>query len=339
MRLPLLLAFSFFTAVLPARNQPINPIIGDQGYIMKFGEVPNEQTNDQVRISAHLQYAEYLLRTADVSALPTAQREKREHLLDLLHDYWTRGAFPRNDDYTGERRPCFIDHEGTICAVGYLVEQTAGREAAELISERFLYEEILEMNDPLVMEWIANSGLTAEEFAIIQPSYGPRFAFTWNASYGASFRLGDNVYHTFGIYRMKYRNSRGYGGGKYGSAFASGGIRFDYLNNGNFSLGVRYSHAVAREGYGRSLGHLAIMPECFRYNNTWGMNIKPEYEIGRTWKFLDLRLGYSYAIPVISESVYGAGRHDVTLRMMVNLSEIHIKIPKRKKTDDPPPGA
>ncbi|HTF04437.1 MAG TPA: hypothetical protein VK826_10440, partial [Bacteroidia bacterium] len=218
-----LLTFSLLflaTSWLSAKNQPINPIIGDQSFIMKFGEAPNDQTNDQVRIAAHLQYAEYLLRTADVSAMPVAQREKRGHLLDLLHDYWTRGVFPRNDDYTGERRPCFIDHNGTICAVGYLVEQTAGREAAELISERYLYEEVLNMNDPLVMEWIESCGLTAEELAIIQPRYGPRYLFSWGPSYGASFRPGDNVYHTFGIYRMKY--DRGYGRGKKnGAAFSS----------------------------------------------------------------------------------------------------------------------
>jgi hypothetical protein len=338
MRFFILLLFLFMAATLPARHQPINPLIGDQSFIMKFGESPNDQTNDQVRINTHLEYAEYLLRTADVSDLPVVQREKREHLLDLLHHYRTRGIFPRNDDYTDERRPCFIDHEGTICAVGYLVEQTAGRETAELISERFLYEEILDMNDPLVMNWIESCGLTREECAIIQPSYGPVHAYKPQASYGVSYRVGDNFYHSFGIYSVKYNAAWG----KNGPAISTTGLRFDLLNNGNFSLGVRYAKGIGKNYYSSfysKLVHLAFMPELFRYNSTWGMNLKPEFEIGRSLKFLDFRLSYSYAIPVIAESAYGAGRHDITFRVGVNFTD--IKLPKRKpKTNvDQPPGA
>jgi hypothetical protein len=98
---------------------------------------------------------------------------KRNHLLDLLHDYWTKAVFPRNYDYKAERKPCFIDKDGTICAVGYLVEQTAGREAAETINFKHKYDVVMEMNDEMVDNWINKSGLTKEECAMIQPTYGP----------------------------------------------------------------------------------------------------------------------------------------------------------------------
>ncbi len=100
------------------------------------------------------------------------QKEKRNHLLDLLHDYWTAGIFPRNYDHADKRVPCFIDKDGIICAVGYLVEQTAGRQSAEQINDNHKYDKVLAMNDRTVDNWVATSGLTKEECAMIQPQYG-----------------------------------------------------------------------------------------------------------------------------------------------------------------------
>lgn len=148
----------------------INPIIGDISFEKKYGTTPNADTDDNLRIAAHLEYAEMELRKRDVSKLPVEMRTKRAHMLDLLHEYWSAGIFPKNYDHK-ERKPCFIDQNGTICAVGYLVEQTAGRAAAEDINSRHKYATILEMNDSKVDEWIAESGLSKEECAIIQPKY------------------------------------------------------------------------------------------------------------------------------------------------------------------------
>lgn len=149
----------------------INPIIGDISFEKKYGTMPDADTDDHLRIAAHLEYAEALLRKRDVSRLSPAMRTKRALMLDHLRDYRLAGSFPKNYDRE-ERKPCFIDRNGTICAVGYLVEQTAGRAAAEDISRRHQYATILEMNDRQVDEWIAQSGLSKEECAIIQPQYG-----------------------------------------------------------------------------------------------------------------------------------------------------------------------
>ncbi len=153
--------------------EPVNTLIGDISFTKKFDQSPTAATNDDLRVKTHLAYVEKLLRQKDVSSLPSKLQQRRTHLLDLLHDYWTRGVFPRNYDYKDQRKPCFIDKDGTICAVGYLVEQTAGREAAEAINTKHKYDLVMEMNDEMVDNWINNSGLTKEECAMIQPSYNP----------------------------------------------------------------------------------------------------------------------------------------------------------------------
>ena len=170
------------------KNQIVNPIIGDVSFVKKFGSLPGKNTDEDLRIKTHLEYVESLLRKKDISNLPAHLKEKRLKLLNLLHSYWSAGIFPRNYDYT-ERKPCFIDKDNRICAVGFLIEKTAGRNVAEQINGSHKYDDLLAMNDKVVTNWIANSGLTKEECAMIQPNYGPPPVYTYNqipASYGIS---------------------------------------------------------------------------------------------------------------------------------------------------------
>lgn len=335
MRKLLLLSFLCCTQFVAARTwNHINPIIGDQSYILKYGEVPNEFTPDQIRIATHLEYAEFVLRSKDVSSMSAEQIQKRTHLLDLLHDYWTRGIFPTNTDETDERRPCFIDHTGTICAVGYLIEQTAGHDVAELINERFMYNEILEMNDPVVINWIEECGLTREECAMIQPGYSYHES-SWHVAYGASYRVNDYFYHTFEIFHDEINS--GWPGNGRGSH--TWGVTLDLLRNDNFATGLKYSKKFRARKLERRLKMLPILfvqPEAFRYNSAWGMNLRPGCELTRTWGAFTTHIGYSYAIPILEEEQYGAGRHDFTLKVDLNLSKIKLpKIPKKPKEEKP----
>ncbi|GGH25454.1 hypothetical protein ACN9ML_04760 [Dyadobacter endophyticus] len=167
-----ILLFLFVCIERRSTKGTINPIIGDISFEKKYGTAPDADTDDNLRIAAHLEYAEKELRMRDVSKLSVEMRSKRLHMLDLLHEYRTAGVFPKNYELK-ERKPCFIDQNGTICAVGYLVEQTAGRAAAEDINSRHKYATIFEMKDVKVDEWIAESGLSKEECAMIQPQYSP----------------------------------------------------------------------------------------------------------------------------------------------------------------------
>ena len=153
-------------------DQTINALIGDISFVSTFGFSPNQETDETLRIKTHLAFVENLLRSRSTEHLTKKQKNNRKKMLDLLHDYRTAEAFPSNHDYENQRRPCFIDDEGNICAVGYLVEQTAGYDAAALINEDFKYEYVMKMESEALVEWVEQSGLSVEECAMIQPTYG-----------------------------------------------------------------------------------------------------------------------------------------------------------------------
>lgn len=150
----------------------INPLVGDASFVAAFGSAPTKAADENIRINTHLAYVEGLLRKRDVSHLSKGLQQKRRNALDLLRDYRLAGEFPKNYDHKDKRMPCFIDIKSKICAVGYLVEQTVGREVAEAINVKFKYSEVLSMRDEVLDQWIAQSGLTKEECAMIQPAYG-----------------------------------------------------------------------------------------------------------------------------------------------------------------------
>jgi hypothetical protein len=152
--------------------QEINPVLHDESFIAKFAVLPSASTDETARIQTHLSYVEQLLRSAS-RELTATQRHNRLRVLDLLHTYSEAAKFPLNRAYPGERRPCFIDDDGTICAVGYLVEQTIGRDAAEQINAKHQYDFLLDMNEPALIAWANEYGFTLEECAMIQPTYGP----------------------------------------------------------------------------------------------------------------------------------------------------------------------
>ncbi len=133
-------------------DQTVNAVIGDISFFETFGNQPIKQTNEDLRFQTHLKYVENVLRNKDISNLTEQQQQQQNRLkiLDLLNEYWTVGIFPRNYDYPDQRIPCFIDKYGNVCAVGYLIEQTAGRQIAEEINTKFKYEYLLAMNDKTV---------------------------------------------------------------------------------------------------------------------------------------------------------------------------------------------
>jgi hypothetical protein len=169
--LMLLLFVSSLCAQAPSNT--VNPVIGDESYLAFFGVQPDQSSDEQLRVKLHLFYVEQILRERSAAVLTDQQKANREKVLDLLHDYWKKGVFPSNFDYPFERRPCFIDKNGTICAVGYLVEKTAGIELAEQINSAHQYDFLADMNEPALAAWAEENGFTLEECAMIQPSYGP----------------------------------------------------------------------------------------------------------------------------------------------------------------------
>lgn len=171
--------------------ESVNRVIGDIGYITKYHAHPNDCTSDEARIVSHFDFVIEELKRADVSHLSEEKQASRALLIAHLEQYRDRGQFPKNKSNTGKRLPCFIDDEGTICAVGYLVEKTAGRQLAEDINEKHQYEYISEMNDEIVDNWIANSGLTERECAMIQPTYENWYKPTYQIGISPSIVIGN----------------------------------------------------------------------------------------------------------------------------------------------------
>jgi hypothetical protein len=167
-----LTAVLFLANTASAQNSAVNALIGDISYVRKFQQKPDEHTSEVLRIQTHLSYVEELLREKATYHLNKKQKNKRAAVLDLLNKYWTTGIFPKNYNFEGTRRPCFIDRDGNICAVGYLVEKTAGRKVAEQINKTHQYDYLLDMNEEVIENWANEHGLTLQECAMIQPSYG-----------------------------------------------------------------------------------------------------------------------------------------------------------------------
>lgn len=125
------------------------------------------------RVAAHIARGECGARARDTSTLPSLVRFARALLLDELRRYHVRGRFPQNRDFVDARTPYFIDAEGTRCAVAHLLEVSGEVALMERIAR--------ERNNALVpalgvydrlLAWLDAVGLSVEEAALIQPTYG-----------------------------------------------------------------------------------------------------------------------------------------------------------------------
>lgn len=152
--------------------QPVNAVLGDASYIARFGHRPGPGASETVRLKTHLAYVEQLLRARPTPHLSPEQRTARARHLDRLRDYWTRGEFPQNPNPAIGRQPTFIDQNGRICAVGYLVAESAGWDVAQRINAEYKHAYIPEIAAPVLDEWAASAGFTERELAMIQPQYG-----------------------------------------------------------------------------------------------------------------------------------------------------------------------
>lgn len=157
----------------PPEVEPVNAVIGDMSYVKRFGHPPSASVREDVRIQTHLAYVEQLLRARPTDHLSPEQQAARTRHLDRLRQYWMQARFPHNDDPTSNgRQPTFIDSDGRICAVGYLIAESAGWDVAERINAEYKYAYIEDIDAPMLDEWAERAGFTRHELAMIQPQYG-----------------------------------------------------------------------------------------------------------------------------------------------------------------------
>lgn len=172
---PFSLAFAATSAALPPGESRgfrdgANHHLGDDSFVAQTGRAPGRADDEKLRMHTHLGYVRALLASRPATATDRAAR--RTELLGYLDDYIARGITPRNEALPW-RSPVFIDDDGNICAVGYLIERSVGRGVAERIARRHRYDflEDIAAAMPEVRAWVAASGFTLEELASIQPGY------------------------------------------------------------------------------------------------------------------------------------------------------------------------
>jgi hypothetical protein len=170
----------------------VNAVIGDASFVALFERAPGPGDSSLLRIAAHLAYAEALLRAADITHLPAPLRVRRAASLDRLTAYRRAGQFPDGERGSGGWRPTFVDDRGRRCAVAYLVEQSAGTAAAFAIDGAFHHAYVGDIDDPAFEAWVAGSGFTREELAILQPRYSQR-PVPWTSSVELESQTGFNV--------------------------------------------------------------------------------------------------------------------------------------------------
>lgn len=294
----------------------INPILGDASWINAYGELPGTGTPEKERIACHLMYAADVLSSASPDHLSNDQRANRAHLLRLLRDYAHAGVFPENTEIEGGRRPCFIDDAGNICAVGYLVEQTLGREVAEQINTQFQYAAIDEMNLDFLGDWMARFGVTLRELAIIQPTYEFNYSYYTRPSYyvhgGFSLRGMDPGYPTWtvgttGLLRDRFWLFR----------FTSYDLSLRRESLGGLNRITHFNMQLARTVFKKLSFRFGAGVGWYEVRADAGLAIKPQFS--GTWPIVNLtkrmalsiQAGYGYDIIPSRSDVPVHSNHDV----------------------------
>lgn len=138
---------------------------------LKYDGVEIARRLETLDIRRHLASVEQRLRALDISGMPQRLQKTRAYYLDCLHHYWRREQFPRNFDQPYRRVPCFIDREGRVCAVAHLLIASGDSELALRIANQANNAYIGQMAFAELDEWVAQSGLSLDELAMIQPTY------------------------------------------------------------------------------------------------------------------------------------------------------------------------
>jgi hypothetical protein len=173
---PISLALATTTFALPPGAEQrgfrdgANHHLGDDSFVARVGRAPTSADSEQLRMQTHLTYVRELLAHRPPTRPELAAR--RAELLGYLDEYIAKGVAPRNEALPW-RSPVFIDDDGNICAVGYLIQRSVGRARAEQIARAHRYDFLEDIAGamPEVRAWVESSGLTLDELASIQPGY------------------------------------------------------------------------------------------------------------------------------------------------------------------------
>lgn len=130
---------------------------------------PTRFDSDNERIQTHLRLVSQILDLRNHNLTESALANRKKNLSSLVK-YWQTGTFPINTKHK-QRQPYFIDHVGTACAVGHLLQTSGEEDLAQQISDEQNYAYIRELAYPQLGKWAETNGFTEDELAWIQPGY------------------------------------------------------------------------------------------------------------------------------------------------------------------------
>jgi hypothetical protein len=331
-----LLGFSLllvFFACKETPNATLNPIIGNAGIEHFYATQSFSTLDEKQRVTAHLTYVYNLLSERTLPMPKSETRSKRLTLLEHLKEYISRGHFPINSKYD-ERRPCFIDENGTYCAVGYLIQQTAGAQLAEKINALFQYDYLMNMKLPELTSWVKASGFTLEELATIQPTYG---TFVLKNSFGIgagmSLRGVENGYPSF---RLSY-------GTRIGENLQALHSRVEMMGHRSFysSLSYRYGFKLSQaKPIIRNRGlSVQIGPGLLVDSGRRAWLLKPEVQFNLFSFSLFKRtlagvVSYAYDLSLTNPDLFRQSRHDLAFHLIYGRTKggvIYSKGGRRRK--------
>lgn len=103
---------------------------------------------------------------------PALAAARRRNLAEL-RAYALRGRFPLNRGVRGAMTPFIKDAAGTLCAVAHMVARSGHRPLVEALARDCNNIRVPDVVDGPLLDWLARSGLTQAEAALIQVPYMP----------------------------------------------------------------------------------------------------------------------------------------------------------------------
>jgi hypothetical protein len=151
-----------------------------------------------------------------VSGTPWTSEERaawRQRLLanrftqmQRLAAYRDRGLFPQNEGQADHPVPIFVDRHDTACAVGHLLRLSGAQDTVTAVEKDNNLVYVPDAGDSAITRWVLGSGLTLEETALIQPSYGfiaPYLVSDYGPG-GATLTNNGLKYENFHVERHNY---------------------------------------------------------------------------------------------------------------------------------------
>lgn len=125
------------------------------------------------RLRAHFDSVDRELRAMPTVTMSAAQRSARAQLIGWLREYRDAGDFPVNEDFPERPTPYFRDRHGNLCAMAYLLARSGSGHVVDAVAASRNNARVHALADmPALTAWLDSVGLSVDEAARIQPSYG-----------------------------------------------------------------------------------------------------------------------------------------------------------------------